>query len=114
MALPAVGLVTLCSQKKSSPFRTIFPQVDPDNGPAVEPDDDEDIEQGEAEGRDDKHFWNWDRLHMALGGNAPIDHICDCLAKTPLADEVEARYDLRRENIRIADYRGDMALVQLK
>ena len=31
---------------------------------------------------------------MALGGNAPIDHICDRLAKTPLADEVEARYDL--------------------
>jgi len=25
--------------------------VDPDDGPAVEPDDDEDIEQGEAEGR---------------------------------------------------------------
>jgi len=51
---------------------------------------------------------------MALGGNAPIDHICDRLAKTPLADEVEARYDLRREKIRVADYRGDMALVQLK
>ena len=49
LALPAVGLVTLCSQKKSSPFRTIFPQVDPDNGIAIEPDDDEDIEQGEAE-----------------------------------------------------------------
>jgi hypothetical protein len=25
LALPAVGPVTLCSQKKSSPFRTIFP-----------------------------------------------------------------------------------------
>ena len=61
-----------------------------------------------------QHFWNWDRLHMALGGNAPIDHICDRLAKTPLADEVEARYDLRREKIRVADYRVDMALVQLK
>ena len=23
-----------------------------------------------------QHFWNWDRLHMALGGNTPIDHIC--------------------------------------
>jgi hypothetical protein len=51
---------------------------------------------------------------MALGGNAPIDHICNRLAKTPLADEVEARYDLRREKIRVADYRVDMALVQLK
>ena len=61
-----------------------------------------------------QHFWNWDRLHMALGGNAPIDHICDRLAKTPLADEVEARYDRRRERIRVANYRVDMALVQLK
>ena len=24
-----------------------------------------------------QHFWNWDRLHMALGGNTPIDHICE-------------------------------------
>jgi len=54
------------------------------------------------------------RLHMALSGNAPIDHICDRLAKTPLADKVEARYDLRREKIRVDDYRVDMALVQLK
>ena len=27
LALPAVGPVTLCSQKKSSPFRTIVPPV---------------------------------------------------------------------------------------
>jgi len=53
-----------------------------------------------------QHFWNWDRLHMPLGRNAPIDHICDCLAKTPLGDEVEARYDPRREKIRVADYRS--------
>jgi hypothetical protein len=32
------------------------------------------------------------RLHMALGGNTPIDHICERLAKTPLADEVDAHY----------------------
>ena len=34
-----------------------------------------------------QHFRNWDRLHMALGGNTPIDHICERLVKTPLADE---------------------------
>jgi len=61
-----------------------------------------------------QHFWNWDRLHVALGGNTPIDHICERLVKTPLTDEVEARYDPRREKIRVADYRVDMALVQLK
>jgi hypothetical protein len=51
---------------------------------------------------------------MALGGNTPIDHICERLAKTPLADEVDGRYDQQREKIRVANYRVDMALVQLK
>ncbi len=51
---------------------------------------------------------------MALSGNTPIDHVCDRLAKTPLADEVDARYDPEREKIRVADYKVDMALVQLK
>ena len=61
-----------------------------------------------------QHFWNWDRLHMALGGNTPIDHICERLAKTPLADEVDARYDPKRERFRVADYGVDMTLLQLK
>lgn len=61
-----------------------------------------------------QHFWNWDRLHMALGGGTPIDHICERLAKTPLADDVDARYDPKRERIRAADHRLDMALLQLK
>ena len=29
-----------------------------------------------------QHFWNWDRLHMALSGNTPIDHVCERLAKS--------------------------------
>ena len=37
-----------------------------------------------------QHFWNWDRLHMALSGNTPIDHVCERLAKTPSAEEVDA------------------------
>ena len=61
-----------------------------------------------------QHFWNWDRLHMALGGNTPIDHICERLAKTPLADEVDARYDPQRERFRVADYGVDTTLIQLK
>jgi hypothetical protein len=46
--------------------------------------------------------------------NTPIDHICERLAKTPLAEEVDARYDQQREKIKVADYSADMALVQLK
>ena len=42
-----------------------------------------------------------------------LDAVYEASGK-PLADEVEARYDLRREKIRVADYRVDMALVQLK
>ncbi len=61
-----------------------------------------------------QHFWNWDRLHMALGGNTPIDHVCERLARTPSADEVDARYDQKREKIRVADYKVDMALTQMK
>ena len=57
-----------------------------------------------------QHFWNWDRLHMALGGNTPIDHICERLAKTPLADDVDARYDQQGKRISVADYGRDMAL----
>ena len=57
-----------------------------------------------------QHFWNWDRLHMALGGNTPIDHICERLVKTPSTDEVEARYDHLREKIRVADYIGSCSI----
>jgi hypothetical protein len=51
---------------------------------------------------------------MALGGGTPIDHICELLAKTPLADDVDVRYDPKREKIRAADHRVDMALLRLK
>jgi hypothetical protein len=51
---------------------------------------------------------------MALGGNTPIDHICKRVAKTPLADEVDARYDPQREKLGVADYKVDMVLVQLR
>jgi hypothetical protein len=61
-----------------------------------------------------QHFWNWDRSHMALGGKTPIDRICERLARTPLAEEVEARYDAPQEKIRVANYKVDMALSQLK
>jgi len=44
----------------------------------------------------------------------PIDRVCELLDKTPLGEAVEAAYDGSREGIRIADYRLDIALAQLK
>jgi transposase InsO family protein len=61
-----------------------------------------------------QHHWNWHRPHTALGGMSPIDRVCELLDKTPLGEAVEAAYDGSRERIRIADYRLDTALAQLK
>ena len=61
-----------------------------------------------------QHHWNWHRPHRALHGLSPIDRICDRLDKTPLAEVVEVAYDPSRERIRVADYRLDNALAQLK
>lgn len=61
-----------------------------------------------------QHHWNWQRPHTALGGQSPIDRVCELLDRTPLGEAVEAAYDGSRERIRIADYRLDIALAQLK
>lgn len=61
-----------------------------------------------------QHHWNWHRPHTALGGLSPIDRVCERIDKTPLSETVEAAYDRTRERIRIADYRLDKALDELK
>ncbi len=33
-----------------------------------------------------RHFWNWDRLHTALGGNTPIDRLCHVVGGLPFRD----------------------------
>ena len=70
-----------------------------------------DIERKLAEWQ---HHWNWHRPHTALGGLSPIDRVCERIDKTPLSETVEAAYDRTRERIRIADYRLDKALDELK
>ena len=61
----------LCNLTRN-PFRCWMPcDVDPDEGPAVEPDDDEHIEQGEAEGRDDKQIHRGDMRGMIMQKSAP-------------------------------------------
>jgi hypothetical protein len=61
-----------------------------------------------------RHHWNWHRPHTALGGQSPIDRVCERLDKTLLGAAVEAAYDGSRERIGIANFRLDTALAQLK
>jgi hypothetical protein len=77
---------------------------------AVDPNDPE----IEAKLSEWQHNWNLHRPHTALGGMSPIDRVCELLDKRPLSEAVEAAYDGSRERIRIADYRLDTALAQLK
>ena len=44
----------------------------------------------------------------------PSTEVCERIDKTPLSETVEAAYDRTRERIRIADYRLDKALDELK
>ncbi|WP_191060867.1 IS481 family transposase [Geminicoccus harenae] len=52
-------------------------------------------------------FYNWQRPHDSLGGRAPIDRVCELIAKTPLTAEVVAAYDPTKEFIRINDFGWD-------
>jgi transposase InsO family protein len=61
-----------------------------------------------------QHHWNWDRPHTSLGGSTPIEKVCELIDRTPLADEISARYESANERIRVADYRLDTALGQWK
>jgi transposase InsO family protein len=61
-----------------------------------------------------QHHWNWNRPHTALAGVAPIDRVCELRNKTPMAEAVEAAYDISRERIKIADHSLDAALARLK
>ena len=45
---------------------------------------------------------------------SPIDRVCELRDETPLGKAVEAAYDGSRERIRVADFRLDTALAQLK
>jgi len=61
-----------------------------------------------------QHFWNWRRPHTGLGGQSPIDRVCERLRITPTADAVDAAYDLSKERIKIANYALDTTLARVK
>ena len=59
-------------------------------------------------------FYNWHRPHSALGGHTPMERCCELLEATPLQEEVEAQYDLKRERARVRDFLADPRLAELK
>jgi hypothetical protein len=59
-------------------------------------------------------LYNWQRPHSALSGRSPIDHVCELLPKTPLAEQVWDAYLPSREPIRTQDYRWDSTFARLK
>ena len=60
------------------------------------------------------HHYNWDRAHESLGGQCPIDRVCERIDKTPLRAAVEAAYDVTRERIQVREYAIEAALRTLK
>lgn len=59
-------------------------------------------------------FYNWHRPHSALGGKTPMERCCELIDATPLQEEVEGRYDLKRERAKIRDFLADQRLAELK
>jgi transposase InsO family protein len=60
------------------------------------------------------HHYNWDRSHEALGGQCPIDRVCERIGKTPLRGDVDAAYDATRERIQVRECAVETALRKLK
>ena len=48
-----------------------------------------------------QHFYNWYRSHGSLGGFTPMDKYFQVSEKTPFWDEVEAKYDARKNDYKI-------------
>lgn len=61
-----------------------------------------------------QHYYNWDRPHSSLGGKTPIERLNELSDKTPLWEEVAAKFDPSKERIQEQNYRDELALRKLK
>jgi len=61
-----------------------------------------------------QHYYNWDRPHSSLGGKTPIERLNELSEKTPLWEEVAAKFDPSKERIQEQNYRDELALRKLK
>lgn len=60
------------------------------------------------------HHYNWDRPHAALGGQCPIDRVCERADKTPLWSEVSEAYEAKNERVQVREYVVEKSLRKLK
>ena len=61
-----------------------------------------------------QHYYNWDRPHGSLNGKPPMEVFFELSGKTPLWEDVEARYDPSEERFQEAHYSLDLQLRKLK
>ncbi len=61
-----------------------------------------------------QHYYNWDRPHSSLDGKTPVERLTELADKTPLWEEVSAKFDLSKERVQEQNYRVELALRKLK
>lgn len=59
-------------------------------------------------------YYNWQRPHGSIGGYPPIKVVSDLLDKTPLQEEISAKYDPSNEKIQYANYYIESQMRKLK
>jgi transposase InsO family protein len=61
-----------------------------------------------------EHYYNWDRPHSSLKGKTPNEKYVELMFKTPLHEEVSAKYDPKKEHILVHAYHKNFAVKKLK
>ncbi|WP_235935283.1 integrase core domain-containing protein [Undibacterium crateris] len=56
-----------------------------------------------------QHYYNWDRPHSSLGVKNPIERLNELSDKTPLREEVAAKFDPSKEHILEQNYRDELS-----
>lgn len=46
-----------------------------------------------------QHYYNWQRPHSSLNGKTPMERFSELADKTPLSEEVQAHYQLKKERL---------------
>ncbi len=61
-----------------------------------------------------EHYYNWDRPHSSLGAKTPNEKYVELIFKTPLHEEVSAKYEPAKEHIRVHRYKANSLAEKLK